>query len=560
MFDTEDEKLNFSRLLTLCKYNSQSNQKERIILTQDLTIGDETHPIVAEENDNIELGYKGWMFEENQTSGKLFVNSTKKPIRLKLVGKWTQMLNGLRIGGKRFAIFGVSLAEELSPIVDNAPFSENCRYGLQLELVKIQSRGTNNKPVIDSKESKVLANNPELNESSKSKSHSNSISDENESKQKTDMISRVTRMGGLAILPIRSDTKPESVDTTDTNEEDSLHSKPLPKPRNNSNASNISQCNETQSQTNSNAIPSTTGSLNSAQMSPNLSSQTIESNLALLTAETRSNQTEIRYNLAKIYDKINSVSEKVQNYSNPQSIGFMDSTILLSSIQRIVTENSTLKKEVEEKTSSLQKLNEKIVDLLHIQSTGGQHSSELNSLRLSEAALRQEISKLNDINQRIKDQSENLRSENIQLKQTIEELKTQIQNRPNLETTSRISKENATQMKRLLNDVFKRINSQIDDNRSYTSEEVIDIVSNCMRSATIAALDSKNSSRTNSPLRQSVDEIDIKDNLSSNQSNTDLIAREVEKPPIPQRKSIDCNTKNTNQVENSGESVGHSIN
>ena len=153
-------------------------------------------------------------------------------------------------------------------------------------------------------------------------------------------------MGGLPILPMKSDLKPEVIDTTDSNEDESLHSKPLPKPRNNSNASNFSLTKETQSQTNANAFPSANSSLYSSQVIPNLVSQTIESNLAILTAETRTNQTEIRMNLTKILDKIDSVSEKVSEqkyYSNPQSIGFMDSTILLSSIQRIVTENTNLK-------------------------------------------------------------------------------------------------------------------------------------------------------------------------------------------------------------------------
>ena len=562
MFDTEEDKFNFSRQLTVCKFNTipKIAENESLILTQELVIGDETDPIVAEVNDNIELRYKGWMFEENQTSGKLFANidsSTKKPFLLKLVGKWLEMLKGLRAGGKRFAVFAPNLKEQLTGILENAPISDNCRYGLQFELVKIQPRAQQkkgSKTQNDVKETKMSATGSEKSDDSNLKSHSNSISDENQPKQKSDMISRVTRMGGLPILPMKSDLKPEVIDTTDSNEDESLHSKPLPKPRNNSNASNFSLTNETQSQTNANAFPSANSSLYSSQVIPNLVSQTIESNLAILTAETRTNQTEIRMNLTKILDKIDSVSEKVSEqkyYSNPQSIGFMDSTILLSSIQRIVTENTNLKKDVEEKTSSLQKLNEKIVDLLHIQSTGGQNSSELNSLRQSEASLRQEVNQLNESYYRIRDQSEDLKSENSRLKQTIKELNEQFQSRPNFDTPSRASKETATQIKRLMNDVFKRISAQLDDTKSYSSDEVIDIVSNSMRSATFAVMDSKHNSRASSPLRQSVDEIDKnKDNLSL---STDTSVKEGEKPPIPHRKSIDQNNKNITPAENNSQ-------
>ena len=57
MFDTEEDKFNFSRQLTVCKFNTipKTAENESLILTQELVIGEETDPIVAEVNDNIEL-------------------------------------------------------------------------------------------------------------------------------------------------------------------------------------------------------------------------------------------------------------------------------------------------------------------------------------------------------------------------------------------------------------------------------------------------------------------------------------------------------------------------
>lgn len=584
MFDTEEEKLNFSRQLTVCKFNTflKSVEKEAKILTQDLVIGNENSPVMAEDNDNIELRYKGWVYEENQTLGKLFANidsSAKKPFRVKLIGKWSQILKGMRIGGKRFAVFSPDLSEHLSGILDNAPVGQDCKYGFDLELIKIQTR-VQPKPEYKSQTNEEISSDSLKEKKSDRRSHSNSLNEstkesEIQSKPKSDMISRVTRMGGLPILPMKIEPKAEIFDSIDSKEDESPQQKPNPKPRNSSITSNNIQSNENQIYNNSSQkspesetnlgncaqIPVTSLASNSMIYSPYFTPQSLETNLSLLSVESRSIQTEIRMNLTKIMDKIDSVSEKVneiKNCSAPQinsmsSIGFMDSAILLSSIQRIVNENNSLKKEVEEKTSNLQKLNEKIVDLLHlqnIQSTGTHHNSqELDRLLMSEKLLKREISDLTESCDRFKTQNEELNAENRRLKRTVEVLQTEIesQSTSGRESNTVQSKDTLTQIKRLMNDVFRKINAQIDENKSYKSDEIIEIVSNSIRNTTLLMMDSRNNSRTNSPFRQSIDEIDKnKQNLSPKSENL------TEKPSIPQRKSIEAKQE-TNKTADTSE-------
>ncbi|CAG2121395.1 unnamed protein product, partial [Medioppia subpectinata] len=84
--------------------------------------------------------------------------------------------------------------------------------------------------------------------------------------------------------------------------------------------------------------------------------------------------------------------------------------------------------------------------------------------------------------------------------------------------------------------------------------EIVDIVSNSIKSATLAVIDSQTNSHTNSPFRRPVDEIDK--NQSSQQNTTPFdenntkpmrgssVERDVSKPPVPMRKTIDGQQNN----------------
>ncbi|XP_015779655.1 PREDICTED: FK506-binding protein 15-like [Acropora digitifera] len=104
----------------------------------------------------------------------------------------------------------------------------------------------------------------------------------------------------------------------------------------------------------------------------------------VLMAETRQQQGEIRMSIAKMSDKIDEISNKIDRqhqssfqlanqmspanqmsvgaYGNPQAV--MEASLLVHNINRIVQENEKLKDESTEKTKKIETLNDKISDLL----------------------------------------------------------------------------------------------------------------------------------------------------------------------------------------------------
>jgi FK506-binding protein 15 len=609
MFDNEEEKCTFSKLLLACKCNvSEKSGDDSSILVQDLMLGNENSQIVAEDNDTIEVKYNGWLFDDKNSVGKLFVNHesmTKKPFRIKLESEWAQIFRGFKTGGKRYVIIPFKMREKFSEITENAPIEQVLRYGFEFQLIKMRPRkGSQSEKQIDSNEQTIS----DPNETDKQKisdtttrlrTLSASVKDESQpNKSKSDILSRVARMGGLPILPmkIESNTKSESTDSTDAhnNEEEIIQMKPFPKPRNNSiqSANNlqidtsVTDSNDKipDSKTNSNPIPTNVPQIpvtNSYQIPSYFMTQntSVDSNLSLLTNETRINNSEVRMTLTKIIDKIDLVSEKISDIKNNanssipsipvSSIGFMDSTILLSSIQKIVNDNNNLKKELEDKTVRLQTLNEKICDLLQQQSINTKSynpSQEIERLLTNESRLKRELNVLREDCERYKANNDDLNLENAQLKKKIHELESETNsvNRVDEELITQ-SKEFTSQVKKIMNDVFRKFMSQIDENKTYPTEEIVQIVTNSIRSVTFAVIESRSNSERNSPSHQSFDEIDVnKINYEKNKNafNTNVLEsnfkKELKKPPIPERKIIETQQK-TNENNDSDQLKDDSI-
>jgi FK506-binding protein 15 len=612
MFDNEEEKCAFSKLLLVCKYNvSEKSGNDSSILVQDLMLGNENSQIVAEDNDTIEVKYNGWLFDDKNSVGKLFVNHesmTKKPFRIKLESEWTQVFRGLKTDGKRYVIIPFKMREKFSEILENAPIEQVLRYGFEFQLIKIRPRKVSqSEKQIDENEQTISDSNETDKQqisdtTTRLRTLSASVKDESQpNKSKSDILSRVARMGGLPILPIKieSNTKSESINATDAhnNEEEIIQMKPLPKPRNNSIQSvnnlqidtSVTDSNDKipDSKTNSNQIPTNVPQIpvtNSYQIPSYFMTQntSIDSNLSLLTNETRINNSEVRMTLTKIIDKIDLVSEKISDIKNNanssipsipvSSIGFMDSTILLSSIQKIVNDNNNLKKELEDKTVRLQTLNEKICDLLQQQSINTKSynpSEEIERLLTNESRLKRELNVLREDCERYKANNQDLNLENAQLKNKIHELKSQIQtnsvNRVDEELNITQTKEFTSQVKKIMNDVFRKFMSQIDENKTYPTEEIVQIVTNSIRSVTFALIESRSNSERNSPSHQSFDEIDVNKinyEKSKNVFNTNVLEsnfkKELKKPPIPERKIIETQQK-TNEDNDSDQFKDDSI-
>jgi FK506-binding protein 15 len=514
----------------------------------------------------------------------------------------------LKTGGKRYVIIPFKMREKFSEIIENAPIEQVLRYGFEFQLIKIRPRkGSQSEKQIDENEQTISDSNETDKQqisdtTTRLRTLSASVKDESQpNKSKSDILSRVARMGGLPILPIKieSNTKSESINATDAhnNEEEIIQMKPLPKPRNNSIQSvnnlqidtSVTDSNDKipDSKTNSNQIPTNVPQIpvtNSYQIPSYFMTQntSIDSNLSLLTNETRINNSEVRMTLTKIIDKIDLVSEKISDIKNNanssipsipvSSIGFMDSTILLSSIQKIVNDNNNLKKELEDKTVRLQTLNEKICDLLQQQSINTKSynpSEEIERLLTNESRLKRELNVLREDCERYKANNQDLNLENAQLKNKIHELKSQIQtnsvNRVDEELNITQTKEFTSQVKKIMNDVFRKFMSQIDENKTYPTEEIVQIVTNSIRSVTFALIESRSNSERNSPSHQSFDEIDVNKinyEKSKNVFNTNVLEsnfkKELKKPPIPERKIIETQQK-TNEDNDSDQFKDNSI-
>ncbi|XP_076319322.1 FK506-binding protein 15-like isoform X5 [Tachypleus tridentatus] len=190
----------------------------------------------------------------------------------------------------------------------------------------------------------------------------------------------------------------------------------------------------------------------------------LDNQLPVLLAETRTQNTELRLSLGKIADKVDLLLNKMEDIKSNQSqavVGatYMETSILLQNIQRIVQENSRLKNDVDDKNTKIQTLNEKICDLLQKnqkfmeqsnsmleQRSDSLHTSTTNSqarlltLEQEKAKLAVEygeaVSKINYLEIQMKQQESELHqrlqvadSEVLRYKEQLEKLKDQLSER-----------------------------------------------------------------------------------------------------------------------------------
>ncbi|XP_076319301.1 uncharacterized protein LOC143230129 isoform X2 [Tachypleus tridentatus] len=168
----------------------------------------------------------------------------------------------------------------------------------------------------------------------------------------------------------------------------------------------------------------------------------LDNQLPVLLAETRTQNTELRLSLGKIADKVDLLLNKMEDIKSNQSqavVGatYMETSILLQNIQRIVQENSRLKNDVDDKNTKIQTLNEKICDLLQKnqkfmeqsnsmleQRSDSLHTSTTNSqARL--LTLEQEKQQESELHQRLQVAD----SEVLRYKEQLEKLKDQLSER-----------------------------------------------------------------------------------------------------------------------------------
>ncbi|XP_023238995.1 FK506-binding protein 15-like isoform X4 [Centruroides sculpturatus] len=230
--------------------------------------------------------------------------------------------------------------------------------------------------------------------------------------EKAKIISRMAKMG-MSLLPKQIGGTSQQSSESETDEE--IHSKarsspvtsqenltreqspkPVPKPRSTSNATSFQQPNQpapapvTQQMAvmqppqylPNNVYPfpysASTVPFNVLQQpfpnhaiatgSPAVMTSIADTHLPLLLSETRTQNTEVRLALGKITEKVDVVLHKLDDVKHQSAfsgqIPYLESSVLLQNIQRIVQENNKLKQEIDEKSGKIQSLNEKICDLL----------------------------------------------------------------------------------------------------------------------------------------------------------------------------------------------------
>ncbi|XP_069676887.1 FK506-binding protein 15-like isoform X2 [Periplaneta americana] len=111
-------------------------------------------------------------------------------------------------------------------------------------------------------------------------------------------------------------------------------------------------------------LPSATVGTSPAVSSP-------ESHLSVFLAETRTQNSEVRMNVAKVADKVDQVLTKLNSMQQLQlrpslstALGTLEPATLLASIQKIIAENEQLRVELEEKRTKIDEQNEKMYQLL----------------------------------------------------------------------------------------------------------------------------------------------------------------------------------------------------
>ncbi|XP_013786507.1 FK506-binding protein 15-like isoform X2 [Limulus polyphemus] len=278
----------------------------------------------------------------------------------------------------------------------------------------------------------------------------------------------------------------------------------------------------------------------------------LDNQLPVLLAETRTQNTELRLSLGKIADKVDLVLNKVEDIKSNHSqavVGapYMETSILLQNIQRIVQENSRLKNDVDEKSTKIQTLNEKICDLLQKnqkfmeqsnsmleQRSDSLHTSTSHSqarlliLEQEKAKLAVEfgeaVSKINNLELQINQQEAELQqklqvadSEVLRNKEQLEKLKDQVSERESelkilqqslreaqkykkdleercadLQETNQSLEKNLTDKKQKLKEDRKKVEEEMEEMRVLHEKEVESLRTRMLKQKTEPAVDKLN--------------------------------------------------------------------
>ncbi|XP_060264887.1 FK506-binding protein 15 isoform X14 [Ovis aries] len=362
-----------TREVCIAKCNSTSSLDS--VLSQDLIV---VEGPAVEVGDSLEVAYTSWLFQ-NHVLGQVFDSTANKDklLRLKLgsgkvIKSWEDGMVGMRKGGKRLLIIPPACASGSEGVIGWTPSTDSILvFEVEIRRVKfardpgsdghsVGSRGSAAPSPIPAADS--ISADPVVSPSasvpfklgeSALRSKSNSLSEQltvntNPDTVKAKLISRMAKMG-QPMLPIL----PPQLDSNDSEIEDVNGPRGAGQPL---------------------VTPSVQPSLQPAHpVLPQMTSQGSGDMASFLMTEARQHNTEIRMAVSKVADKMDHLMTKVEELQKhsagnslliPSMSVTMETSMIMSNIQRIIQENEKLKQEILEKSSRIEEQNDKISELI----------------------------------------------------------------------------------------------------------------------------------------------------------------------------------------------------
>ncbi|XP_077778485.1 FK506-binding protein 15-like isoform X8 [Podarcis muralis] len=366
MFESEMAAVDFSKQLCIAKYNSSRSPDS--VLCQDLVLGDGQG---VETGDALEITFTGWLFQ-NGSLGQVFDSNVNKEklLRLKLgsgkvIKAWEDGMIGMKRGGRRFLLIPPALAYGSSGEAERIPPDSTLAFEVEVKRVRFAKGADSAGQSLGPRDSLTPSPAPQSESPATDpawltpptpapkpgepavRAKSSSISEQlaNPDVTKVKLISRMAKMG-QPMLPVPSSTFAPQQDSAD---------KAVEEPH--------------AIQEFSTLCPNDYRPM----APPQWATQAAGDIGTFLLTETRQQNTEIRLAVGKVADKMDQLSVKLEELRKQNSgpgllpgvsSVTMETSMIMSNIQRILQENERLKQEIVEKSGRIEEQNKKIGELI----------------------------------------------------------------------------------------------------------------------------------------------------------------------------------------------------
>ncbi|EDV28124.1 uncharacterized protein TRIADDRAFT_53397 [Trichoplax adhaerens] len=406
-FDSEKIVLEFSQQIALAKSNSSGHSE---LIMQDLIMGEGQS---VKTDDMVEMQYTGWLLK-NGSIGQEFDSSSKndKPFRFRIgAGKtikgWDEGVVGMAKGGKRFLVIPPELAYGSKGIGDRIPPNSTLIFEVELKkmteadqkrsklISRMSKMGVNALPFVIPSPASTESNLEGVEERARSSSRRSAEEQSiNSSDSLVEMQSELEQQQRkLAQQQIEQEQqelellkqkqiiqekqklleqqrqleqqKQQHVALYQSSQMVGTLSTPQNVP---ASVGVVNQSNTYPSQAQSTTLYPTGVYQQPGPQTVNTGDSGI---MSALLNESRHQNSEMRRSIEKVLDKVDGVSSKLDNYqSNNLAIvqsggqGVMEADVLFRSLQKHFQDNEKMKKELLEKNSKIESLNDKISELL----------------------------------------------------------------------------------------------------------------------------------------------------------------------------------------------------